>query len=56
MAPRAAYAEAKNIVDLIRADAATAIIKVHKLRGGVSVLEGSGAATSGYLPDRAARS
>jgi glyoxylase-like metal-dependent hydrolase (beta-lactamase superfamily II) len=42
MTPRRAYAEAKNIVDLIRADAATATITVHKLRGGVSVLEGSG--------------
>ncbi len=42
MTPRRAYAEAKNIVDMIRADAATAAIKVHRLRGGVSVLEGSG--------------
>ena len=42
LTPRAAYAEAKNIVEIIRADAATAAIKVHKLRGGVSVLEGSG--------------
>ncbi|WP_284421937.1 MULTISPECIES: MBL fold metallo-hydrolase [unclassified Bradyrhizobium] len=42
LTPRAAYAEARNIVDMIRADAATASIKVHKLRGGVSVLEGSG--------------
>ena len=42
MTPREAYAQAKNIVDMIRADAATAAIKVHKLRGGVSVLEGSG--------------
>lgn len=42
MTPRAAYAEAKNIVEMIRADAATAAIKVHKLRGGVSVFEGSG--------------
>jgi glyoxylase-like metal-dependent hydrolase (beta-lactamase superfamily II) len=42
LTPRAAYAEAKNIVEMIRADAATAAIKVHKLRGGVSVLEGSG--------------
>jgi hypothetical protein len=41
LTPRAAYAEAKNIVDMIREDAATAAIKVHKLRGGVSVLEGS---------------
>ncbi len=42
MTPGKAYAEARNIVDRIRADAATATIKVHKLRGGVSVLEGSG--------------
>jgi glyoxylase-like metal-dependent hydrolase (beta-lactamase superfamily II) len=42
MTPRQAYAEAKNIVDMIRADAATATIKVHRLRGGISVLEGSG--------------
>lgn len=42
MTPRRAYAEAKNIVDMIRADAAIATIKIHKLRGGVSVLEGSG--------------
>ena len=42
MSPRQAYAEAQNIVDLIRADAAKATIKVHKLRGGLSVLEGSG--------------
>ena len=42
MTPKEAYAEAKNIVDMIRADAATAAIKVHRLRGGVSVLQGSG--------------
>ena len=42
LTPRAAYAEAKNIVEMIRADAATAAIKVHRLRGGVSILEGSG--------------
>lgn len=42
MSPRQAYAKAQNIVDLIRADAAKATIKVHKLRGGISVLEGSG--------------
>ena len=42
MSPRQAYAEARNIVDVIREDAATARINVHKLRGGVSVLEGSG--------------
>src|SRR5262249_29908005 len=37
--PRQAYAEARNIVDLIRDDAAKAPIKVHKLRGNVSILE-----------------
>ena len=40
--PRQAYAEARNIVDLIRDEAAKTPIKVHKLRGNVSVLEGSG--------------
>jgi glyoxylase-like metal-dependent hydrolase (beta-lactamase superfamily II) len=40
--PSRAYAEAKNIVDLIRDDAAKAPINVHKLRGNVSALEGSG--------------
>src|SRR6516162_4791729 len=42
LSPSEAYAEARNIVDLIRDDAAKAPIKVHKLRGGVSALEGSG--------------
>jgi glyoxylase-like metal-dependent hydrolase (beta-lactamase superfamily II) len=42
LAPRQAFAEARNIVDLIRDDAAKAPIKVHKLRGNVSILEGSG--------------
>lgn len=42
LTPRKAYAEAKNIVEMMRADAVTAKITVHKLRGGVSVLEGSG--------------
>src|SRR5260370_7575185 len=37
-----AYDEARNIVDLIRDDAAKAPIKVHMLRGNVSILEGSG--------------
>jgi glyoxylase-like metal-dependent hydrolase (beta-lactamase superfamily II) len=37
-----AYAEARNIVDLIRDDAAKASIKIHKLRRDVSILEGSG--------------
>jgi glyoxylase-like metal-dependent hydrolase (beta-lactamase superfamily II) len=42
LSPSRAYAEARNIVDLIRDDAAKAPIKVHKLRGDVSALEGSG--------------
>jgi|SRR5262245_50996676 len=37
-----AYAKARSIVDLIRDEAAKAPIKVHKLRGNVSILEGSG--------------
>jgi glyoxylase-like metal-dependent hydrolase (beta-lactamase superfamily II) len=40
--PSRAYAEARNIVDLIRDDAAKTPITVHKLRGDVSILEGSG--------------
>jgi glyoxylase-like metal-dependent hydrolase (beta-lactamase superfamily II) len=40
--PSQAYAEARNIVDLIRNDAAKAPIKIHRLRGNVSILEGSG--------------
>jgi glyoxylase-like metal-dependent hydrolase (beta-lactamase superfamily II) len=42
LSPSQAYAEAQNIVDLIRDDAARAPITVHKLRGNVSILEGSG--------------
>jgi glyoxylase-like metal-dependent hydrolase (beta-lactamase superfamily II) len=42
LTPREAFAEARNIVDLIRDGAATATIKVHKLRDNVSILEGSG--------------
>jgi hypothetical protein len=42
LSPRQAFAEARNIVDLIRDDAAKAPIKVHKLRNIVSILEGSG--------------
>jgi hypothetical protein len=33
LSPSQAYAEAQNIVDLIRDDAAKAPIKVHRLRG-----------------------
>ena len=42
LSPREAYAEARNIVDLIRDGAAKTPITVHKLRGNVSILEGSG--------------
>jgi hypothetical protein len=42
LSPSQAYAEARNIVDLIRDDAAKAPIKLHKLRRDVSILEGSG--------------
>jgi glyoxylase-like metal-dependent hydrolase (beta-lactamase superfamily II) len=42
LSPSQVFAEARNIVDLIRAEAAKAPIKVHRLRGRVSVLEGSG--------------
>ncbi|MBV8664700.1 MAG: MBL fold metallo-hydrolase [Hyphomicrobiales bacterium] len=42
LTPRQAFAEARNVVDLIRDNAAKAAIKVHKLRGDVAILEGSG--------------
>jgi glyoxylase-like metal-dependent hydrolase (beta-lactamase superfamily II) len=42
LAPRAAFAEAQGIVELIKSNAARSPIKVHKLRGNVAVLEGSG--------------
>jgi glyoxylase-like metal-dependent hydrolase (beta-lactamase superfamily II) len=42
LSPSQAYAEARNIVELIRDDAAKAPIKVHKLRRDISILEGSG--------------
>jgi glyoxylase-like metal-dependent hydrolase (beta-lactamase superfamily II) len=42
LSPSEVFAEARNLVDLIRSEAAKAPIKVHKLRGNVSVLEGSG--------------
>jgi len=42
LSPSEVFAQAKTIVDSIRASAAEAPIKVHKLRGNVSVLEGSG--------------
>ena len=42
LTPAQVFAKAGNIVDMIRAEAAKAPIKTHKLRGGVSMLEGSG--------------
>ena len=42
LTPRAAYAEARGLVSLIKDSAAVAPIGIHKLRGNVSVLEGSG--------------
>ncbi|WP_406858568.1 MBL fold metallo-hydrolase [Alsobacter sp. KACC 23698] len=42
LGPDEVFAQARNIVDSIRAAAAETPITVHKLRGGVSVLEGSG--------------
>jgi glyoxylase-like metal-dependent hydrolase (beta-lactamase superfamily II) len=40
--PSQSFAKARGIVDMIRDEAASAVIKVHRLRGNVSVLEGSG--------------
>src|SRR5258708_29507307 len=45
--PPQAYAEARNIVDLIRDDAAKAPIKVHRLRGDIRILAGSGGTIAG---------
>jgi glyoxylase-like metal-dependent hydrolase (beta-lactamase superfamily II) len=42
LTPQQVFAKARMLVDLIRSEAAKAPIKVHKLRGNVSVLEGSG--------------
>ena len=42
LTPAESYAEARNIVDTIRDYAATAPIQLHKLRGSVTVIEGSG--------------
>ena len=42
LTPSQAFAEAQNIVDIFRNEAAKAKIKVHRLRGGVALLEGSG--------------
>ena len=42
LAPRQAFAEARGIVSLIKDSAATSPITTHTLRGGISILEGSG--------------
>lgn len=42
MSPREAFAEARGLVSLIKDSAAVSPITTHKLRGNVSVLEGSG--------------
>ncbi len=42
LTPGAAFAEAGRIVETIKAAAATAPIAVHRLRGNVAILEGSG--------------
>ena len=42
LTPHQVFGQAKNIVDGIRASAAEAPIRIHKLRNNISVLEGSG--------------
>ncbi len=42
LTPRQAYAEALGIVQTIQAEAAKTPITIHRLRGNVAVLEGSG--------------
>ena len=42
LTPSQAFAESQNLVDMFRDQAAKAQITVHKLRGSVSILEGSG--------------
>jgi glyoxylase-like metal-dependent hydrolase (beta-lactamase superfamily II) len=42
LTPRQAFAEARGLVSLIKDSAAASPITIHKLRGNVSVLEGSG--------------
>ena len=42
LTPRQSFAKARAIVETIKASAAVAPIVTHRLRGGVSVLEGSG--------------
>jgi glyoxylase-like metal-dependent hydrolase (beta-lactamase superfamily II) len=42
LSPRQAFAEARGLVSLIKDSAATSPMVVHKLRGNISALEGSG--------------
>jgi hypothetical protein len=42
LSPRQAFAEARGLVSLIKDSAAVSPILTHKLRGNISVLEGSG--------------
>src|SRR5918997_5779575 len=42
LTPKQAFAEARNVVDSMRGEAANAPVTVHKLRGNVSALVGSG--------------
>ena len=42
LTPRQAFAEARGLVTLIKDSAASSPVTAHKLRGNVSVLEGSG--------------
>src|SRR6478609_11545427 len=42
LTPRQAYAEARGLVTLIKDSAATSAVMPYKLRGNVTVLEGSG--------------
>ncbi|MGY3442784.1 MBL fold metallo-hydrolase [Bradyrhizobium sp. USDA 4473] len=42
LTPRQAFAEARGIVSLIKDSAAASPIAIHKVRGNISVLEGSG--------------
>ncbi|MBP2611476.1 glyoxylase-like metal-dependent hydrolase (beta-lactamase superfamily II) [Rhizobium pusense] len=42
LSPREAYAEARGLVSLIKDSAAKSAISTHKLRSGITILEGSG--------------
>src|SRR5215813_7163272 len=42
LTPAEAFVKARDIVDIIRASAATTPLEIHKLRGNVAIIEGSG--------------